>query len=231
MESIENIDLYHNIFDNPERLLISGSSNSGKTHLLENLIRKYHHRFYRIIVSGPKNRLFEFEETKKKTELYSTDGSNLYNPLLDIDSFDVKKHGDLQCLAIYDDMMSECHSSDVISNVFSKGRHLNISICLLMQSYTPQSSSKKSVYPQIKNNSTIQIFTKMRSQGEINLIARRLEYDKPSQMFFSNIIREQVQKVMYGYIAVFLEENDERARYRNNLLNEDGTQFESVYCM
>lgn len=230
MGDVENVDLYHNLFDNPERLLISGSSNSGKTHLLENIIKKYHHRFYRIVVSGPKNRLFDFEETKGKTELFNTENDCLYNPLTDIDSFDLKKYGDLQCLAIYDDLMSLCHTSDVISNLFSKGRHMNVSVVLLMQSYTPQSSSKRSVYPQIKNNSSIQIFTKMRSQGEIGLIGRRLEYDKTSQLFFSQLIKEQVQQVRYGYLAVFLDENEEKGRYRNNLCDEDGTPFESVYC-
>ena len=178
MGDVENIDLYHNLFDNPERILLSGSSNSGKTHLLERLIKKYSKSFYRIVVSGPKNRLFDFDETKGKIELFNTEGNNLYDPLSDVDSFDLKKHGDQQLLAIYDDLMSECHSSDIISNIFSKGRHKNISVILLMQSYTPQSSSKKSVYPQIRANSSVQIFTKMRSHGEISLISRRLEYDK-----------------------------------------------------
>ena len=216
-------------FDNCERVIFTGASNTGKTYLMEQLIRRYHDRFYKIVVSGCKNKLFDFPETRFKTELYNGDSTTIFNPLTDIDEYDLKKHKTRQMLVIYDDLMQEVHTSSVISDVFSKGRHKNVSIVLLLQSYFPVGAGR-SVYPQIKSNSTLQIFTKLRSQGEIGLIARRLEYTKPSQLFFCNLIKSQVQNQRYGYISVFLDDC-ESIKYRNNLVYEDLSKHHTVFCL
>ena len=60
-------------------------------------------------------------------------------------------------LIIIDDLMSDAYNSQVVNDIFSKGRHRNISIILVLQSYFPAGSGK-SLIPQIKNNATIQIF-------------------------------------------------------------------------
>ena len=82
--------------------------------------------------------------------------------------------------------MEAVYKSPVVSMIFSKGRHLGISAIVIFQSYFP-SGSGKNIFPQIRNNSTIQVFTKCRSLGEIGLISSRLEYDKKSRDFFMQL--------------------------------------------
>ena len=86
-------------------------------------------------------------------------------------------------LIIMDDMMEVVYKSQTDSKLFSKGRHYGISVILLLQSYFP-SGSGTNLIPQIRNNSTIQIFTKARSHREIGDIAGRLGYGKKYKDFF-----------------------------------------------
>ena len=44
----DSTDLFHN----PARIIISGYSNSGKSEMCSNLIRKYHHKFNTILSCG-----------------------------------------------------------------------------------------------------------------------------------------------------------------------------------
>ena len=234
MEGVLDVNLYNsdNIFNDTERILCFGSSCTGKTYLIEKLIQRYAHRFYKIVICGNRNRLLEFEETKHKTQLYH--GNNydegIYDPLTEIDSYELnkKKKENLQLLIIYDDLMESLYRSPVVSKLYSKGRHLSISVISIMQSYFPTGKGQN-LFPQIKNNSTIQIFTKARSQGEIGLIASRLECGKLARDVFINIFKKIVQDKRYGYLAVMLDVADTRLRYCNNINGEDGTPYLTVF--
>ena len=222
-------ELENLIFEHPERILITGCSNSGKTFFVEQFVKKYNSHFFKIILCGSKNKLLEFPETRNKTSFYENSVTPIYDPFLDHDQIEVRENSGRQILCIYDDQMSQIPKSDTILNIFSKGRHKSISVILLLQGYFPQGSGKNN-YPLIKSNSTIQIFFRLFNVGEIDLISRKLgEKDKKSQLFFSTIMREQVQNKKHGYISVFLEESCENLRYRNNLLNEDNTGYVSVF--
>ena len=228
MDSIQTVELDSELFSQPERLIVTGCSNSGKSFLVENLVRKYHENFYKIVVNGPKNKLFHFEETKLKTFHYENEHQKLYNPMIEVDELDLKNNAGKQLLCIYDDMLEYVHCSEIIANQFTRGRHKMVSTILVMQSYFPTSSSK-TLYPMIRNNSSVQIFCKMRNIGELNLIAKRIEYDRASQQFLLNLFKEEVQHKKYGYICVFFDESNELLRYRNNLLNEDHTPYQTIF--
>ena len=124
--------------------------------------------------------------------------------------------------------MESLYRSPVVSKLYSKGRHLSISVISIMQSYFPTGKGQN-LFPQIKNNSTIQIFTKARSQGEIGLIASRLECGKLARDVFINIFKKIVQDKRYGYLAVMLDVADTRLRYCNNINGEDGTPYLTVF--
>ena len=47
--------------------------------------------------------------------------------------------------------------------------------------------------------------------------------------FLLELIKREVYNKKFGYIAVFMDENNQIARYRNNLAFEDGTSFETVH--
>ena len=54
------------IFKNPERICVYGSSGSGKTSFVVDLVKKHHHSFYKIILCGQGNDLLRDKETAKK---------------------------------------------------------------------------------------------------------------------------------------------------------------------
>ena len=66
---LEGVDLEETdfIFEKPERIIVTGSSNTGKTHLVEELVKKHIDKFYRIVICGNRNRLLDFLETSHKT--------------------------------------------------------------------------------------------------------------------------------------------------------------------
>ena len=225
--NIEIQDIDH-IFEKPERLVCTGTSNSGKTHLIECLVRKYSHKFYRIILCGNKNNLLEFKETREKTSLFSSDNDIIYNPFLDIGEYEVKKFPNQQFLIIIDDLMDTVYKSSVVCDIFSKGRHINVSCILILQAYCPNGTGTN-IYPLIKNNSSIQIFTKCRAMNELNLIASRVEFDKKSQQFFKNLYKKVVLEKKYGYLTVMLDASDCKLRYCNNLVDEDGTPYLTIF--
>ena len=228
-EASLDIELENDIFDTPERILVFGTSGSGKTTLVENLVKRYIHRFWHIKICGSKNRLLEFPETKAKTSYFSSDSDNvIFDPFLEVGHYEVKKNVGKQYLYIIDDMMETVYKDRVVSKVFSQGRHWQISCLILLQTYCPTGSGTN-LFPQIKENSSIQIFTKTRSLEQIGLVARRNEYNKSSREFFVNLFKKVVLEQKYGYLAIFLDSSDQRARYRTNLIQEDDTPYHTVF--
>ena len=55
------------LFDKPERLIVVGASNVGKSCFINKLIKKYAHKFMDIIISGSfKSELQQCSDIKKK---------------------------------------------------------------------------------------------------------------------------------------------------------------------
>ena len=232
-EDFKNIDIESELFLKTDRLLLYGGSHSGKSFFLQKLVLRHHEKFGKIIICGTPNELLNYPETKYKTKLYE----DIYDPFKNIDGDDVdddgdggvkEKKDDRQTLIILDDLMSTAYNSPVVNNMFLRGRHLNISVILVLQTFFPQGTGK-SLLPQIKNSATVQIFFRLRNQAEMSLAAKKLEFDKKSQEFFLDLIKKKVTNKRFGYIAVFMDEISPEAKYRSNLIFEDGSKFETVY--
>ena len=84
----------------------------------------------------------------------------IWNPFTNIDESEVNLDN-RGILLVIDDLMTEAWHSSLVSDIFSKGRHLNVSVILILQSYFPQSSTKR-LMPQIKDNRCVQILFKLR---------------------------------------------------------------------
>ena len=231
MESLdlECIDLEQTdfIFEKPERIIVSGSSNVGKSFLVEQLVKKHIDKFYKIVICGNRNRLLDFPESACKTTLYKSDSEPIYNPFTELDSYEVKLNKKKQFLLVLDDLMEVVYQSPIVSKIFSAGRHFQISCIILCQSFFP-SGSGKNIYPQIKNNSSIFIFCKLRSKNQIANISRHLEDDKKTQKFFVELYKKNVQAKKYGYLAVLLDVIDQM-RYVSNLIDEDNSGYLTVH--
>lgn len=79
----------------------------------------------------------------------------------------------------------------------------------------------------VKNNSSIQLFFKLRNRSEMKLISKKFEFTKKNQHFFDSIIEQEIYQKRFGYLAVFMD--DPRAKYRNNLTFEDSLPYETVF--
>ena len=56
------------LFDKPERIIVVGASNVGKSYFINKLIKKYSHKFTDIIISGTfKSELQQCLDIKKKS--------------------------------------------------------------------------------------------------------------------------------------------------------------------
>lgn len=195
--------------------------------MIQKLVLRHHSNFKKIIICGTKNELLKYPETKLKTEFYDEESSPIFDPFKAGNQFE-QNGDDRQTLIILDDVMSEAFNSQVVNKMFSRGRHLNLSVILILQSFFPQGSGK-SLIPMMKNNCSHQLFFKLRNPAEVALASKKLEYDKKSQEFFLNLIKQEVNEKKFGYIIVYMDENNQKARYRSNLLFEDGTSYETVH--
>ena len=187
-DQFKDIEIECEIFNRPERCLIYGGSFSGKSHMVTNLVLRHQEKFEKIIICGAKNDLLTHPKTKNKTTFYENDDNPIYDPFEEPHS-----KGGGQTLLILDDLMSEVYHSQLVSKIFSKGRHLNLSVIVILQSYYPQGSSK-SLVPMLKNNASIQIFFKLRNRGEMKLIAKKFEHGKKNKIFFMLLLKKKYTK-------------------------------------
>ena len=222
-KNYKNLEVDSEIFRGSSRILLLGGSHCGKTYFLQKLVLRHEKKFRKIIICGTPNDLLKYPETKAKTELHN----GIYDPFHEAAEA-AGDDDDRQILIVYDDLMSEAYNSQVVNNLFSRGRHYNISTVLILQSYFPTGSGR-SILPMVKNNASLQVFFRLRNQAEMSLVAKKLEFDKKSQQFFLDLIQREVCGKKYGYVAVYMDETNPEARYRSNLVFEDGSEYETVY--
>ena len=133
--------------DYPYRILIVGGSGSGKTNVLLNLINNqpdidkiylyikdpYEARYQYLINKREKVGLDHFDDPKAFIE-YSND---MQDACKDIEDYNLKNNR--KVLIVFDDMIADMINSkkldSIVSELFTRGRKINISIVFFTQSY------------------------------------------------------------------------------------------------
>ena len=133
--------------DHPYRILIVGSSGSGKTNALLNLINNqpdidkiylyakdpYEANYQYLLKKREKVGLNHFNDLKAFME-YSNDMQDVYK---NIENYNPGKK--CKILIVFDDMVADMinnkNLNPVVTELFVRGRKLNISIVLITQSY------------------------------------------------------------------------------------------------
>ena len=216
----------------PERLIITGSSNSGKSVLCSKLVKRYIDKFHSIVLCGGYNELLLNGDKEIKDKIYYAGSAEIFNPFTKFSQTELQKRkkSNQQTLLIYDDLQEMVANSTVISELFSKGRHFNFSTIIILQSYFPQGAKSKNVLPQIKANASVQIFTMTKSMRDVGAIVDRLECTKKDKTWLLQVFRQLIVKgKKYGYLVVYHDASNELLTYSNNLFNEDGTPHASYY--
>ena len=133
--------------DNPHRILIKGGSGSEKTNALLNLINNqpdidkiylyakdlYEAKYQFLINKRESTGLKHFNDPKAFIE-YSNDMQNVYK---NIDEYNVVK--ERKILIVFDymiaDMINNKKLNSIVTELFIRGRKLNISLAFITQSY------------------------------------------------------------------------------------------------
>lgn len=202
MDTVACDDL--NLFKNPARILICGSSGAGKSILLSRLINKYCKQFEKIIISSAST----FPETGC-SNVINYDG--VYDPLSE------ENKVPYQQLIIYDDLLlADNKEQSIIASAFTRGRHVGASICFVTQNLFHCNK----YYRSIALNSNYVILCRMRDVGQISVFARSfLEKDKIVK--FVNVYKKYVLSKPYGYLLIdFTALYNSKLMIRTNIADE-----------
>ena len=144
---IEHNSKWSYIPEHPNRILIIGGSGSGKTNALLNLINNqpdidkiylyakdpYEAKYQYLINKREKVGLDHFDDHKAFIE-YSNDMQDVHKNINDYNPRKKRK-----VLIVFDDMIADMINNNklnpIVTELFIRGRKLNISIVFIMQSY------------------------------------------------------------------------------------------------
>ena len=173
---IEHNSKWPYIPDHPYRILIIGGSGSGKTNALLNLINNqpdidkiylyakdpYEKKYQYLINKHEKVGLSHFSDPKDFME-YSNDMQDAHKNIEDYNSIKKRK-----ILIVFDDMIADMINNNklnpIVTELFIRGRKLNISIVFITQSYFK-------VPKDVRLNSTNFFIIKIPNERELHQIA------------------------------------------------------------
>ena len=212
---IEHNSKWPYIPDHPYRILIIGGSGSGKTNVLLNLINNQpdidkiylyakdpcEKKYQYLINKREKVGLNHFNDPKAFME-YSNDMQDVYP---------IKKR---KVLIIFDDMIADMINNNklnpIVTELFIRGRKLNISIVFITQSYFK-------VPKDVRLNSTHFFIKKISNKRELQQIALNHSSDIDFKDFMN--IYKKCTKEPYSFLVNDTTlPSDDSLRFRKNLL-------------
>ena len=219
---IEHSSKWLYIPDHPYRILIIGGSGSGKTNELLNLINNHpdidkiylhakdpHEKKYQYLINKRKEvGLNHFNDPKAFME-YSDDMQDVYKSIEDYNPIKKRK-----VLITFDDMIADMINNDklnpIVTELFIRGRKLNISIVYITQSYFK-------VPKDLRLNSTHFFIMKIPNKRELQQIALNHSSDIDFKDFMN--IYKKYTKESYSFLVNDTTlPSDDPLRYSKNLL-------------
>ena len=176
--------------DHPYRILIIGGSGSGKTNVLLNLIDNqpdidkiylyvkdlYEAKYQYLINIREKVGIDHFDDPKAFTE-YSNDMHDVYK---NIGEYNIDK--ERKILIVFDDMIADIINNkkldSVVTELFIRGRKLNISLVFITQSYFK-------VPKGVRLNATHFFIAKIPNKRELREIAQNHSSDISTKDFIN----------------------------------------------
>ena len=203
------------IFNQPARIIIAGSSNSGKTQLTSNLALKYANKFDLIIICGAAQHDLQKSPINTKIKVFP----DIINPFDYVDEYNKSKG----LLYILDDCFLEASQNKYVVDAFTKGRHSNISIIFITQNLFFSGRHARN----ISLNASHYILTKNRDMGQVELLGRQL-FGRNKSIDFGEIYKKALGLRNYGYLLIDIAATtSELIQLRTNIVGE--APFELIY--
>lgn len=134
---------WSSIFDGSNfSMLVCGSSGSGKTMLLKDLIQVMKKNYdYFVVIAASMNfsgdyKQFEDDNEDKKFIFFNEYSSEILREIMDTQADIIVRYGKQRTpkvIVIMDDIMEHIKQRSIIEQLYFKGRHLNISPIVLVQ--------------------------------------------------------------------------------------------------
>lgn len=193
---IPNKNIFAPDADKSFRMLIVGGSGGGKTMLSANLIKKYlvWDRLYLYSRHlDDENDVYEYlheycTKIEDKTNEKIHWMGNSIDDILDVDEYDPNYIN----LVLIDDMINEKNQNKIIE-LFTSGRHKNVSMIYLAQRY-------HNIPKMIRSNATHFCIFPLSTKGDIRLIANELATDFDYKEFVNMFIEATRDKFSFLYI-------------------------------
>ena len=220
---IEHNSKWSYIPDHPYRILIVGGSGSGETNVLLNLINNqpdidkiylyakdpHEKKKYQYLINKrEKVGLNHFNDSKAFME-YSNDMQDVYKNIEDYNPIKKRK-----ILIVLDDMLADMINNNklnpIVTELFIRGRKLDISIVFIMQSYFK-------VPKDVRLNSTHFFIMKFPNERELQQIALNHSSDIDFKDFM-NIYKKCTAEPYSFLVNGTTLPSDDPLRFRKNLL-------------
>ena len=215
---LEHNPRWPHIPDHPYRILIVGGSGAGKTNALLNLLSYQNVDKIFLYVKDPYEDKYQYliDKREKVGKKYLNDpqafieySNNINDVYENIDNYNPNK--DRKIVIVFDDMIAE-KLPPRITELFIRGRKLNLSIVFITQSYfrTPKD---------IRLNATHYFLMKIPNKRELQQICFNHSADTDFKDF-QKIYKNSTQKP-YDYLVVDTTlPSEDPCRFRKNLIQE-----------
>ena len=219
---IEHNSKWPYIPDHPYRILIIGGSGSGKTNALLNLINNqpdidkiclyakdpYEKKYQYLTNKREKLGLNHFNDLNAFMQ-YSNDMQDVYKSIEDYNPIKKRK-----VLIVFDDMIADMINNDklnpIVTELFTRGRKLNISIVFITKSYFKAPKD-------VRLNSTHFFVKKIPNKRKLQQIALSHSSDIDFKDFM-NIYKKCTTEAYSFLVKDTTLPSDDPLRFRKNLL-------------
>lgn len=200
----------------PFSMLVAGPRRSGKTEFTKNLILDSEKiidvkidKYLWIFASGQQQLV---DKLSHKVEFIK----NL--PEHDLEE-ELRGMGNV--LVVIDDLMEESSKRDDVKSLFTRGRHINVSVVFLTQNLFHRGKNNRDMS---LNSDYMVLFKNPRDTSIVSNLSRQMGNGK-----FMNWAYREATREPFSYLFIDLRaDTDDRIRFRTNLFNEFQTVFEKV---
>lgn len=198
------------IFKHPFTCFIAGPTQSGKTFLIQQILKHNDE----LIKPKIDRIIYCYSAWQPFFESFRNLNIEFYEGIISLDDID----SSLNNLIILDDLLKECQDNTSIQNLFTiDSHHKNISVFLLSQNLFPKGKCSRTIS---LNSHYLIIFNNPRDRSQIHVLARQMFPN--SSNFLVESYLDAIENKAHGYLFLDLKQQTlEKNRVQTGILPED----------